>query len=278
MVLMGSLVLLVGTASAHSAHAAGLKTGPSKTCAIHSFATFVAQGEFKTTATVADIIEVECNPVEFGTGSEIEVTASQLFTRCKGKDLWIVPNPFKTVANKLSIKLKVDADGNATVGIIAGPECSPGESLISVHELEEPFETATTSFTVLAPKNTKEELLTLPAAQVEDAGSSAVITVAELEVTGGSEKKYRVASPELFARCRVKPHLHWFNEEKKESKEVREVKGEKLDNNGNGFVVIVGDSSCAEGKSLIEADLESKPFTTYTTEFLVEAPRETPPF
>jgi hypothetical protein len=48
-----------------------------------------------------------------------------------------------------------------------------------------------------------------------------------------------------------------------------------LDNNGNAFVIVFGDKSCAEGTSLIEADLESKPFTTYTTQFTVEGPRPT---
>ena len=47
----------------------------------------------------------------------------------------------------------------------------------------------------------------------------------------------------------------------------------ELDNNGNGFVVLVGSDSCAEGTSLIEADLEASPFTTETGTFTVEAPR-----
>ena len=54
-----------------------------------------------------------------------------------------------------------------------------------------------------------------------------------------------------------------------------EVRGVQLDNNGNAFVIAIGDSSCAEGASLIEADLEAKPFTTFTTNFLIEAPRPT---
>jgi len=46
-----------------------------------------------------------------------------------------------------------------------------------------------------------------------------------------------------------------------------------LDDNGNGFVVLEGTDSCAEGTSLIEADLEESPFTTETATFTVEAPR-----
>jgi hypothetical protein len=40
-------------------------------------------------------------------------------------------------------------------------------------------------------------------------------------------------------------------------------------------VIVLGDSSCAPGASLIEADLEAKPFTTLTTLFTIEAPRPT---
>ena len=47
----------------------------------------------------------------------------------------------------------------------------------------------------------------------------------------------------------------------------------QLDNNGNGFALLLGSDSCAEGTSLIEGDLESAPFTTDTGTFTVEAPR-----
>jgi hypothetical protein len=59
----------------------------------------------------------------------------------------------------------------------------------------------------------------------------------------------------------------------KEEKEKSEISKVQLDNNGNAFVIVIGDASCAEGTSLIEADLESKPFTTFTTNFTVELPR-----
>jgi hypothetical protein len=49
----------------------------------------------------------------------------------------------------------------------------------------------------------------------------------------------------------------------------------RLDNNGNGFAIAIGDSSCAPGKSLIEADMEEKPFATLTTNFTVESPKPT---
>src|ERR1700722_6593613 len=63
------------------------------TCVIHSLPSFVAQGESPNAATVADIVEVECNPTVYGTGSKITITANQLYERC-AKDLtWWIPNP-----------------------------------------------------------------------------------------------------------------------------------------------------------------------------------------
>ena len=58
--------------------AAAQATG--KTCVVHSLPSFIAQGEnvgdIKTAATVADIVEVECDPTIYGTGSKIKITAN----------------------------------------------------------------------------------------------------------------------------------------------------------------------------------------------------------
>jgi hypothetical protein len=131
---------------------------------------------------------------------------------------------------------------------------------------------------VLPPVTTKPGVFALPATQVEDALSSGVATIVEAEFAGGSEKKVRIAAEELYARCRVAPHLHWIRMNGEEETNVSEVREVQLDNDGNAFVIVIGDASCAEGPSLIEADLEAKPFTTYTNPFTVEAPRPTPPF
>jgi hypothetical protein len=271
-VLASSLFLLVGTASAHvTAPAATQSNG---TCVVHSLPSFVAQGEFTASATVADVIEVECDPTIYGTGSKIKITANQLFTRCRGVLTWIVPNPFKRVAGK-GVSVALDADGNATVAVLTGPGCSAGESLVTAHMEEEPFESFTTSFTVLPPVNTTPGVFALPHSQVEDAGSSAVATIIEAEFPNGSEKKVHIGAEELFSRCRRAPHVRWILMSGREVTGVPEITKVELDNNGNAFVIAIGDSSCAEGSSLIEADLESKPFTTFTTDFLIEAPRPT---
>ena len=245
------------------------------TCLIHSLPSFTAQGELKVAATVADIIEVECNPTVYGTESKIKITASQLFNGCKGHLTWFVPNPFKEVKGTLGVTVELDADGNATVAVLAGPGCTAGESLISAHMQEEPFESFTTSFTVLPPANTAEGVFALPGSQVEDAGSSAVATIIEAEFPGGSEKKVRIGSDELFARCRREPHVRWIRMDGTIEAGTEGATAVELDNNGNAFVIAVGDSSCAEGTSLIEADLESKPFTTFTNTFTVLPPQPT---
>jgi hypothetical protein len=280
-VLASSWFLLAGTASAHGT-APTPTASRTATCVVESLSSFVAQGEFGASATAADIIQVECNPEVYGTGSPIRITANQLLSRCNGKLTWIVPNPFsKSTGNGVTVKL--DADGNATVAVVAGPECQVGESLISAHMLLEPFETFTTPFTVLPPKPTAPGVEALPDEQVEDAFSSGVATIIQAEFNKGSEKFVHIGSEELFARCRVAPKLRWFQQigfPGSTSTELRETVGPEvtkvqLDNDGNAFVIAIGDSSCADGPSLIEADLESKPFTTYTTEFNIEAPRPT---
>lgn len=274
MVLASSFLLMVGSASAHGS-AKPQATTPTTGCQVISQPSFVLQGEFGQTATAADVIEVSCDPFTYGTGSKVTVIASQLFSRCHNDISWYVPNPYD-VSTGRSVELTLDADGNANVALIAGPGCQAGESLISVHEDEEPFETFTTSYSVLPPVNTTPGLTALPAAQVEDAESSGVATIIEAEFAEGSEKKVRVASEELFRRCRLDPHLHWIGENRNEvsdTSEINEWNAIQLDNNGNGFVVLVGDASCAEGTSLIEGDLEAKPFTTDTTTFKVESPK-----
>jgi len=256
-------------------------------CVVHSLPSFIAQGENlngsdsesadagNTEATVADVIEVECNPTIYGTGSKIKITASQLFTRCQSRLTWYVPNPFSEAVDARGVTVRLDADGNATVALRAGPECAAGESLVTAHMEEEPFESFTTSFSVLPPVTTTPGVFALPATQVEDSSSSAVATIIEAEFPGGSEKFIHIASEELFHRCQVAPHLRWIRMDGTTEAGVAEVNGVQLDNDGNAFVIAIGDASCAEGPSLIEADLLSKPFTTFTTGFTILPPQPT---
>jgi hypothetical protein len=274
----------LGAPVANAAVRSASAEAPPATCIVHSLPAFTAQGEFEQAATVADVVEVECNPFVYGTGSRIKVTAEQLYSRCKGHLRWYVPGAseieqepgdFLKVVDQRGISLELDADGNATVALLAGPECAAGESLISAHMEEEPFETFTTSFTVLPPENTPPGVFALPAAEVEDAHTSSVATILQAEFAGASEKLVRFGAGELFSRCRVRPHIRWIRMDGSSLYGSPEITGVQLDNNGNAFVIALGEASCAEGTSLIEADLESKPFTTFTTSFTVLPPQPT---
>lgn len=257
------------------AETTGFQASTPASCVVHSLPSFVAQGEFATTATVADVIEVECDPLLYGTGSEISIYASQLFSRCAGNLTWYATGPFREEVNTRSVALKLDADGNATVALIAGPRCQAGESLITAHMDDAPFESFATAFSVLPPGETPEGVTTLPSAQVEDAETGSVATIVEAEFAGAAEKKLRIGSDEMLARCRVAPHVHWIREDRTAAEGVDEVNGLQLDNDGNAFVLMIGDASCYPGTSVIEADLEDRPFTTLTTGFTIEPPQPT---
>ena len=245
-------------------------------CVIHSLPAFVAQGEYATYATVADVVEVECDPITYGTGSTVAVTASQLFGRCGEQLTWYTVSPFEQSSGR-TVDLTLDADGNATVALIAGPRCQAGESLITAHELEPPYESFTTAFSIVPPETTAQGVFALPPVQVEDATSSGFATIVESEFAEGSEKRVRLASEELYRRCRRSPGLHWISEGRRvvDGPELTGENAVQLDNDGNGFAVAIGDGSCMPGSSLIEADLESKPFTTLTTEFTILPPQPT---
>jgi hypothetical protein len=287
-VLASGFVLLGGVASAHggAASANGPGTG---TCTVKSLPSFVAQGEFGNAATVGDVIEVSCDPFTYSAGAAVTVTASQLYSRCKENISWYIPNEsgrYRKTWGR-SVTLKLDVDGNANVGLIAGPKCMVGESLITVDEVEAPYETYTTAFQVLPAVNTPAGLYITPESQVEDAESSAVVTIAQAEFSGASEEHVRVGAGQLYSRCQSGKHLIFVKENREEFPNEEwsttttyqsESRSElldaiELDNNGNGFVMLIGSDSCAEGPSLIESDLEGSPFTTQTGTFTVESPR-----
>jgi hypothetical protein len=164
--LVSSLMLAAGTASAHGTSEV---PGETSTCVVKSLPSFVDQGEFDLEATVADIIEVGCDPYVYGTGKSVEITASQLYSRCGHRLRWFDPDPYQETEDQGSITVPLDADGNATVAVLAGPGCFPGvtgENLIGVHMLEKPFESFATSFGVLPPGPTPEGLKVEPSRQI----------------------------------------------------------------------------------------------------------------
>jgi hypothetical protein len=125
---------------------------------------------------------------------------------------------------------------------------------------------------VLPSTATTPGLYMLPAAQVEDAESSGVVTIAEAEFAHAGEESVRLQYEQLTDRCQAGLGSILIKENREEVNGGEEVlEAIKLDNSGNGFAVIVGSDSCLEGKSLIEADTELG-VVTQTADFMVEGP------
>jgi hypothetical protein len=293
-VLALSLFVLSGTAFAHSTHHKKAKPrvteggggGTPETCVIHALpSSFMDQGEFGSASSVADIIEVECEPVY--SEKYVRISANELYSRCDKKLYWRTPYGHDEGANKYgfvtgpSFSVELDNDGNATAIVLGGPSCAAGESLIAGHLESAPFTTFTTGFTVLPPRPTEPGVFATPENKIEGEVYSDVATIAQVEFPPVfAEEPVYIDFAQLYSRCHYPPktevitmgdygypHVNSYTE----SETVY------LDNDGNAFAVLIGNASCAAGTSLIEASLENAPYTTYTTDFTIEPPRPTFP-
>ena len=279
-VLALSLFVLSGTAFAHVAHhkkakpgATGVTADP-ETCVVHALPdTFMDQGEFGSASSVADIVEVECE--EVFAEKDVRISANELYSRCDQKLYWRTPHePGFSTGPSFSVEL--DNDGNATAIVIGGPSCAAGESLIAAHLEVAPFSTATTGFTVLPPRPTEPGVFATPESKVEGEVYSDVATIVQVEFPPVfAEEPVNVNSNEFYSRCHNSPKTEAIIMVDGHPAVVRSLEEGSLylDNDGNAFAVLIGNSSCAAGTSLIEASLENAPYTTYTTEFTIEPPQ-----
>lgn len=279
-VLVLCLASLAGTASANPVkQPAG---DPTPNCIITSLPSFVDQGEFTTSSSVADIVEVSCNP-EFAFQS-VKLSDEELFSRCRGNMSWSEAPVFEPTEGATTT-IKLDGGGNGSAVVWAGPGCASGETLVSAHLQVAPFTTVTTNFEVLPPKVTTPGVSALPPTSVEDNVESSVATIVEVEFPSVyAEQFVNVSDEQLFARCGLAPKVEWIGPDENlispapdggepvEDPIGAESVSVQLDNDGNAFVVLFGGPSCASGGTEIEASLESAPYTTYTTEFTVQAP------
>ncbi len=281
-VLVVCLASLASTASARTASTKKAAGEENPTCIITSLPSFVDQGEFTTASSVADIVEVSCNP-EFGFQT-VKLSDEELFSRCRDNMSWSEAPVFEPTEGPTTT-IKLDGGGNGSAVLWAGPGCAAGETLVSAHLLVAPFTTVTTNFEVLPPKVTAPGVYVLPPTSVEDNVTSSVATIVEVEFPSVyAEQRVNIAAEQLFARCGIAPKVEWIGPDENlispapdGGEQVNDPIGAEsisvqLDNDGNAFVVLFGGPSCASGGSEIEASLESAPFTTYTTEFTVKAP------
>jgi len=297
MVLLSSLFLLAGTASARS-HAAAEEGSTAEQCLIKTEpGSFVAQGEFGTNSSVADVVEIECNPEL--SEAYVTISSEELYSRCDGDLYWADPYEFaeleeegelakglkkgKSKSKKKdaptdgsNFTVELDDDGNATAVVWGGPSCAAGTSLVSAHLDEAPYETFTNTFTVEAPKVTAPGVTATPKAAIEDDFTSSVATIVDVEFPSVYAEKYvNINAAQLYDRCLVPPYLTFIGPDGEYYGSGEEISGVQLDDDGNAFIVLIGSASCASGKSMIEASLESRPYTTYTTEFEVLPPQTT---
>ena len=278
------LLMLSGTALAHAAHHKKAKpkdaTSAPETCVVYTEpGSFMDQGEFSTASSVADIVSVECEPVY--AEHYVTISANELYSRCDKDLYWSEAAPFEPSSSKPSYTVKLDNDGNGGAVLWGGPSCAAGESLVAAHLNEAPYTTVTTSFDVLPPRPTPPGVIAEPgppafegAVESEENSSAAAIIEVEFPPVF-AEEPVNVQGSQLYSRCKEWPHTEAIVMGEYGYPETEENVSEGtlyLDNDGNAFVVVIGNSSCAAGDSMIEASLESAPYTTYTGNFTIEPP------
>ncbi len=244
-------------------------------CTVSSLPSFVDQGEFGETSSIADIVHVTCSPV--WAERHVELSAGPLYIECAEHLSWAAPNAPTALQEGASFNVELDDDGNATAVLFGGPSCAAGTGLISAHLLAPPFTTVTTDLQVLPPQPTPEGLQALPASEIEDSTYSSVATIVQIEFPPKfAERNVEVSSEQLDHGCMSSPHLVWIGPDETIFGEGGEPTATtKLDNDGNAFVVLFGAQSCAPGEYLIEARLEQPPYDELDTTFTIEPPRST---
>ena len=273
------LLLLGGTALAHSTHHKKAKpTGtptPTEPCVVFTEpGSFMDQGEFSTSSSIADIVSVECEPVY--AEKYVRLSANELYSRCDKKLIWTEAAPVSFSPSEPSFTVRLDNDGNGGAVLFGGPSCAAGESLVSAHLESAPFTTVTTSFTVLPPRPTPAGVKVEPPTGVESEENSSVPAIIQVEFPPVfAEEPVNINAAQLFSRCHQGEEA-WYGPEGVLISD-NENATVNLDNDGNAFAVLLGGESCAAGSSLIEASLENAPYTTYTGEFKVEPPVPTFP-
>jgi hypothetical protein len=289
LVLALSLFLLTGTALAHKTgkkSKSGKETTDPGACVIHSLPSFMDQGFGGAASSVADIIEIECEPVYAET--YVKISSQELYNRCDDRLYW-VPWTNSYIENDVTKAgdgelpssasiggVELDDDGNAIVAVLGGPSCAPGESVISVHQEEAPGESTATSFTVLPPKVTTPGVFAWPESQVEAGNYSNTVSIFGVEFPPAySERWVAISDEQLYSHC--DGDLFWVVMTSWGPYVVPFAEGTELelDNDGNAFVTVFGGPSCAAGDTELEASLVRAPYTTYGSYYTVLPPEPT---
>lgn len=247
---------------------AGEKTSEPAGCHLYSLADL---HEDDITSSIADFIEVSC-PHAYA-GHSVELASTGLNGHCQNTLSWApVISAEPGAKGTRAVTVTLDKDGNASVVAFGGPSCQPGEVLISAVMTEAPYEEDTTGFTVLAPEPLTPGVTALPSEEFENAENNSAAAIVQLafEPTD-AEDHVNVNSSQVYNRCAKK--LKWVGREAKVlAADAEELSNLELDNDGVAWVVLFGREACFGGDSLVEASLETAPFTTYTTEWAFGIP------
>lgn len=305
MVLVFSLCLMTGTAVARTRHASAkpktVKKAPTtaaEECVVKTEpGAFMDQGESllggpNNASSVADIIEVEC--LEEYAGEKVKVADQELWARCKnaaGEHLmsWTVPpaTPAEFADTSPEAEATLDNDGNATF-VVWGTNCAKGETLVTADLEAGKHPTVINTFEVTPPKPTAEGVSVFPAvkepklegegAAMDNDVNSSMAAIIQVEFSPEfSEEFVNINDRQLFAKCKFGNKLVWVgpNEEEFATGPEAGIEKVQLDNDGNAFVVVIGGESCQAGKTLVEASLETAPYTTVWTDLNVLPPEPT---
>jgi WD40 repeat protein len=224
-------------------------------------------GEGATTSSIADVLEVSCNPVY---GEEyVTLNADQLSNGCHDTLSWVQSDVAQSTGSQFTAYL--DDDGNANVVVWGGPSCAATTYTIYASMDSPPRFTASTTFRVRPPQNTPHGVYAVPASQVEDSTYSDIATVIEVEYPAyDAGQTVTVKSDELYYSCAG--GTFWIGPDEESLGTDTDSATVTLDNNGNAFVVFIG-HDCAAGTDTITADLGVAPYTGYSTTFKVLSPR-----
>ncbi|HLG65431.1 MAG TPA: hypothetical protein VKY19_26110 [Ktedonosporobacter sp.] len=272
-----SLLLLAAmwVLPAHAASSTNEKAAPTSRplCVVHSNHSQVESGLSPLQeSSIADIIIVACRPVY--SKQTMTIDATQLFFQCHSKLLWFAPS-LTAAGTGPQFTVTLDNDGNATAVVFGGPSCAAATTIIFASLNAPPFPTTSTTFTILPPMDTKPGVTAMPRREVEDAVFSSVATVIQVEFPSTQAERFvTFRSNGLFARC-APSSIFWFGPEGIPLAAGISSVTVQLDNNGNAFVVVIGDLFCASGTSTIMADLHTVPYTTFSTTFTTLSPRPT---
>lgn len=104
----------------------------------------------------------------------------------------------------------------------------------------------------------------------QESENGVVVTLVEVafpvELAGDTVE---INDRQLYAKCKVAPGVVWLTPEEALIAIGPAVQGVTLNEEGEAFVLLVGDASCQTGRTLIEASLEEAPYQSVITEFTV---------